>query len=87
MSNVKSEIGADYAPPRPWRIAQSKGGKYFIYADGEEQPLEILKVKKRPTKRETAILRLICDAVNFYTRHAEELAWQKLEGRDGEEAQ
>lgn len=65
---MKSPILMSEAGPHPWRVAMSKGGKLFIYAAGEDSPIPIIKMKKRPTRRELATLQLICDAVNYF-RH------------------
>jgi len=66
----KKPILMSEAPPHPWRVEFSKGGKLYIYAEGENAPVEILRMKKRPTRRELATLQLICDAVNdFRTRN------------------
>jgi hypothetical protein len=63
---MKKPIEYREAPPHPWQILESKGGKFFIYAHGESHSLEILKMRKRPTRRELATLKLICDAVNIF---------------------
>jgi hypothetical protein len=63
---MRKPIQMREAGPHPWRIAESKGGKLFIYAAGESQPIPILKMKKHPTRRELATLQLICDAVNYF---------------------
>lgn len=52
------------APPRPWRICESVGGKFHIYASGEQQPIALLKSRKHPTRRDRATQELICVAVN-----------------------
>lgn len=54
------------APPRPWRICESSGGKFYIYASGESQPIPLLKSKTKLTRRERATLELICLAVNEF---------------------
>ena len=56
----------DDAPPRPWQIMESKGGKLYIYALGENQPIPLLKSKKKLTRRDRATLELICLAVNEF---------------------
>lgn len=63
---MKKPIEFAEAAPHPWHIAESKGGKLSIYAHGEHSPIEILKMRKRPTRRELATLQLICDAVNSF---------------------
>jgi hypothetical protein len=60
---MKKPIQMSEAGPHPWRIDESKGGKLFIYAAGESQPIALLKSKRRMTRRELATLQLICDAV------------------------
>lgn len=55
------------AAPRPWRLARSEGGKVYIYAKGEQQPIELIRVPKYMTRRERATLQLICDAVNHFS--------------------
>lgn len=57
------------APPRPWRIATSQGGKIYIYALGETQPIELIRSKRKLTRRNRAILELICTAVNHFHEH------------------
>lgn len=54
------------APPLPWRIATSAGGKIYIYASGEHQPLALIRSKRRLTRRDRATLELICTAVNKF---------------------
>jgi hypothetical protein len=65
---MKKRIQYSEAPPHPWRIAESKGGKLFIYGDGENTPIPLLKSRKRLTRRQIATLQLICDGVNDF-RH------------------
>jgi hypothetical protein len=65
---VKKPIQLKEAAPHLWQILESKGGKFYIYARGEPRPIEILRMRKRPTRRELATLQLICDAVNDF-RH------------------
>jgi hypothetical protein len=62
----KKPIQYSEAPPRPWHLCESKGGKMYIYADGESQPLEVIKMSKRPTRRALATLKLISAAVNSF---------------------
>src|SRR5258707_1351243 len=54
------------APPHPWRIARSENGTLYIYGKGQQQPLKILRGRKRRTRSEVATLQLICDAVNEF---------------------
>lgn len=63
---MKKPIEMSEAAPYPWRISESKGGKLYIYACGEQSPIEILRMRRRPTRRELATLQLICDAVNSF---------------------
>lgn len=56
------------AGPHPWRVSKSQGGKLYIYADGEDQPISIIRTRLHMTRRELATLQLICDAVNDF-RH------------------
>ena len=65
---MKKPIEMSEAPPHPWRIARARNDKLYIYGAGEDHPIEILRMKKRPTRRELATLQLICDAVNDF-RH------------------
>jgi hypothetical protein len=66
LDQMKKDIEMKEAAPHPWRICESRGGKLYIYANGEDHPLSILKMRKRPTRRELATLQLICDAVNDF---------------------
>jgi hypothetical protein len=54
------------APRLPWRIATSQGGKIYIYASGEHQPIDLIRSKRRLTRRDRATLELICTAVNHF---------------------
>jgi hypothetical protein len=54
------------APLRPWRINESKGGKLYIYAAGENQPIRLVHSYKKLTRRDRATLELICVAVNKF---------------------
>jgi hypothetical protein len=65
----KIPIQMSEAGPHPWRIAESKGGHLYIYAEGEHNPIELVRTRKRMTRRELAQLQLICDAVNYFRRH------------------
>lgn len=66
VREVRKAIDLKEAAPHPWRIEWSKGGKLFIYAHGETQPISIVRTRKRMTRRELATLQLICDAVNSF---------------------
>jgi len=68
------------APPHPWRVAIALSGSVFIYGEGESQPLEILRRKKRRTRRELATLQLIVDAVNDFRRRNPQ--FQKVQKED-----
>jgi hypothetical protein len=46
------------AAPLPWRIAESKSGHLYIYADGENTPIKLKKCGKRSTRRDFATVRL-----------------------------
>ena len=46
---------------------ESKGGKLYIYAAGESQPISIIKSRRRLTRREIATMHLMCEAVNRYS--------------------
>lgn len=63
---MRKPIEYKEAPPHPWGIAKSIGGKLFIYAHGENEPIGIVTMRKRPTRRDLATLQLICDAVNDF---------------------
>lgn len=62
----KTVITEKDAPPRPWRVSGSTGGKLYIYAFGEDQPIPLLKSKRNMTKRDRATMELICMAVNHF---------------------
>jgi hypothetical protein len=66
---VRKPITDKDAPPRPWRIATSQGGKIYMYAHGESQPIALIKSKHRLTRRDRATLELICMAVNYFHEH------------------
>lgn len=57
------------APPRPWRIAESKGGKIYVYAFGEDQPISLIRSKRKLTRRDRGTLELILTAVNYFHEH------------------
>jgi len=63
---MRKPITDKEAPPRPWRISESKGGRLFIYGSGESQPIPLLKSKRKFTRRDRATLELICIAVNKF---------------------
>lgn len=70
------------APSRPWRLCTSQGGKLYIYAHGESQPVALIKSRKNLTRSDRATLELICMAVNRF--HADRLGFILEVGR-GEE--
>jgi hypothetical protein len=52
--------------PLPWRVCGSKGGKTFIYAEGQEMPVFTMHVRGFTPKQRTALLELIAEAVNEF---------------------
>jgi hypothetical protein len=62
----KKPIEMREAGPHPWRVQKSNGGKLYIYAANEQQPIEVIRPRLRLTRRELAQLQLICDAVNYF---------------------
>jgi hypothetical protein len=63
---MKKVIQMSEAGPHPWRICKSEGGKLYIYAGKETQPISIIRTRLHLTRRELATLQLICDAVNDF---------------------
>lgn len=68
MGRLKKPIEMSEAGAHPWRISRARNGKLYIYAEGEDQPLTLIRGRKHLTRRELATLQLICDAVNDF-RH------------------
>ena len=64
---MKKPITQDEALPRPWTISESNGGKLLIY-DALNRCVEMVKPKKRMTRKELATLTLICSAVNYFEK-------------------
>jgi hypothetical protein len=63
---MRKPIQLKEAGPHPWRVSNSKAGKLYLYAHGEDTPISIIRTRKRPTRRDLATLQLICDAVNYF---------------------